>query len=119
MIGLRIAGGATVWATPDHKVLTEYGWRQAGNSAGRSVAQPRRFDGFGDSAPISADHARLLGYLIGDGYVGVRLRSTSSMFSRHLADDGDANRCDARLCGPSAGRISLAIAIDLVSATVF
>ena len=30
VIGLRIAGGATVWATPDHKVLTEYGWRQAG-----------------------------------------------------------------------------------------
>uniref|UniRef100_UPI0001BE656C Endonuclease PI-MtuI n=1 Tax=Mycobacterium tuberculosis TaxID=1773 RepID=UPI0001BE656C len=30
VIGLRIAGGAIVWATPDHKVLTEYGWRAAG-----------------------------------------------------------------------------------------
>ena len=30
VIGLRIAGGATVWTTPDHKVLTECGWRQAG-----------------------------------------------------------------------------------------
>ena len=29
VLGLRIAGG-TLWATPDHKVLTEYGWRQAG-----------------------------------------------------------------------------------------
>jgi RecA/RadA recombinase len=55
VIGLRIAGGATVWATPDHKVLTEYGWRQAGElRKGDRVAQPRRFDGFGDSAPISA-----------------------------------------------------------------
>jgi recombination protein RecA len=71
VIGLRIAGGTTVWATPDHKVLTEYGWRQAGElRKGDRVAQPRRFDGFGDSAPISADQARLLGYLIGDGYVG-------------------------------------------------
>ena len=43
VIGLRIAGGATVWATPDHKVLTEYGWRQAGElRKGDRVAQPRR-----------------------------------------------------------------------------
>lgn len=85
VIGLRIAGGAIVWATPDHKVLTEYGWRAAGElRKGDRVAQPRRFDGFGYSAPIPADHARLLGYLIGDGrdgWVGARLRSTSSMFS--------------------------------------
>jgi protein RecA len=48
VIGLRIAGGTTVWATPDHTVLTEYGWRQAGElRKGDRVAQPRRFDGFG------------------------------------------------------------------------
>ena len=33
VIGLRVAGGATVWATPDHKVLTEYGWRRPVSSA--------------------------------------------------------------------------------------
>ncbi|TBM51872.1 intein-containing recombinase RecA, partial [Mycolicibacterium smegmatis] len=71
VIGLRIAGGAIVWATPDHKVLTEYGWRAAAALCNADrVAQPRRFDGFGDSAPIPADHARLLGYLIGDGRDG-------------------------------------------------
>ncbi|MDI3314424.1 MAG: intein-containing recombinase RecA [Mycobacterium sp.] len=69
VIGLRIAGGATVWATPDHKVLTEYGWRQAGKlRRGDRVAQPRCFGGFGDNAPISPDQARLLGYLIADSY---------------------------------------------------
>lgn len=40
VIGLQIAGGATLWATPDHKVLTEYGWRQAGElRKGDRVAQ--------------------------------------------------------------------------------
>ena len=48
VIGLRIAGGATLWVTPDHKVLTEYGWRQAGDlRKGDRVAQPRRFGGLG------------------------------------------------------------------------
>ncbi|MBS4729980.1 intein-containing recombinase RecA [Mycobacterium sp. SM1] len=69
VIGLRIAGGATVWATPDHKVLTEYGWRQAGElRRGDRVAQPRSFGGFGGHAPISLAQARLLGYLIADSY---------------------------------------------------
>ncbi len=71
VLGLRIAGGATIWATPDHKVLTERGWQLAGElRQGDRVAQPRRFGEFGDAEPVSPDHARLLGYLIGDGYVG-------------------------------------------------
>ena len=110
VIGLRIAGGATVWATPDHKVLTEYGWRQAGElRKGDRVAQPRRFDGFGDSAPISADHARLLGYLIGDGYVGGKTPVNFINVQQALIDD--VTRIAATL-GCSAhpqGLISLAI----------
>ena len=88
VVGLRIAGGATVWATPDHKVLTEYGWRQAGDlRKGDRVAQPRRYDGFGDSTPISADHARLLGYLIGDGYVGGKTPVNFINVQQVLMDD--------------------------------
>jgi RecA/RadA recombinase len=79
VIGLRIAGGATVWATPDHKVLTEYGWRQAGElRKGDRVAQPRRFDGFGglnylDERGVTArEAAALVGAGAGDPRGGVK-----------------------------------------------
>jgi recombination protein RecA len=111
VIGLRIAGGATVWATPDHKVLSEYGWRQAGElRKGDRVAQPRRFDGFGDSAPISADHARLLGYLIGDGYVGGKTPVSFINVERALIDDVTRIAATLGCAAHPQGRMSLAIA---------
>ena len=111
VIGLRIAGGATVWATPDHKVLTEYGWRQAGElRRGDRVAQPRRFDGFGNSAPISADHARLLGYLIGDGYVGGKTPVNFINVQQALIDDVTRIAATLGCAAHPQGRISLAIA---------
>jgi recombination protein RecA len=71
VLGIRLRGGPTLWATPDHKVLTDRGWKLAGElRKGDRVAQPREFLGFGHKEPYSPDHARLLGYLIGDGYVG-------------------------------------------------
>jgi recombination protein RecA len=111
VVGLRIAGGATVWATPDHKVLTEYGWRQAGElRKGDRVAQPRRFDGFGDSAPISADHARLLGYLIGDGYVGGKTPVNFINVQQALIDDVKQIAATLGCAAHPQGRMSLAIA---------
>ncbi len=29
VIGLRIKGGAEIWVTPDHQVMTDQGWRLA------------------------------------------------------------------------------------------
>jgi recombination protein RecA len=111
VIGLRIAGGATVWATPDHKVLTEYGWRPAGQLCkGDRVAQPRRFDGFGDNALISADHARLLGYLIGDGYVGGKTPVNFINVQQTLIDDVTRIVAGLGCVAHPQGRISLAIA---------
>jgi recombination protein RecA len=111
VIGLRIAGGATVWATPDHKVLTEYGWRQAGElRKGDRVAQPRRFEGFGDSAPVSADHARLLGYLIGDGYVGGKTPVSFINVQQALIDDVTRIAATLGCAAHPQGRISVAIA---------
>ncbi len=110
VIGLRIAGGTTVWATPDHKVLTEYGWRQAGElRKGDRVAQPRRFDGFGDSEPIPADHARLLGYLIGDGYVGGKTPVNFINVQQALMDDVTRIAATLGCATHPQGRISLAI----------
>ena len=71
VIGVRLRDNAELWVTPDHKILTERGWRLAGELArGDRVARPRSFLGFGSVEPVPPDHARLLGYLIGDGYVG-------------------------------------------------
>jgi recombination protein RecA len=110
VIGLRIAGGTTVWATPDHKVLTEYGWRQAAElRKGDRVAQPRRFDGFGDSAPISAEHARLLGYLIGDGYVGGKTPVNFINVEQALIDDVTRIAATLGCAAHPQGRMSLAI----------
>jgi recombination protein RecA len=111
VIGLRIAGGSTVWATPDHKVLTEHGWRQAGElRKGDRVAQPRRFDGFGDSAQISADHARLLGYLIGDGYVGGKTPINFINVQPELMDDATRIAATLGCAAHPQGPISIAFA---------
>ncbi|HUF31605.1 MAG TPA: intein-containing recombinase RecA [Acidimicrobiales bacterium] len=71
VLGLHLRDGTALWATVDHRILTDSGWRQAGDLVvGDRVARPRRAFGFGDHEPVPAAHARMLGYLIGDGYVG-------------------------------------------------
>ncbi|MGH8990115.1 MAG: LAGLIDADG family homing endonuclease, partial [Acidimicrobiia bacterium] len=71
VIGLHLRDGTSLWVTPDHRVLTEKGWQEAGHlEIGDTLARPRQFQGFGEAEPIPPEHARLLGYLIGDGYVG-------------------------------------------------
>jgi recombination protein RecA len=71
VLRLSLADGSAIRMTPEHKVLTDRGWRSAGElRAGDCVARPRRFGVFGGAEPISADDARLLGYLIGDGHLG-------------------------------------------------
>jgi recombination protein RecA len=101
VLGLAVAGGSTLWVTPDHKVLTDNGWRLASEIApGDRVARPRRFLGFGDAEPVSPDHARLLGYLIGDGDVGGKTPVRFTNVEGVLLDDSRRIAatlgCDAR-----------------------
>jgi recombination protein RecA len=71
VIGLHLRDGTELWVTPDHKVMSDRGWIEAGElTTSDRVARPREWMGFGDAEPITPDEARLLGYLIGDGYVG-------------------------------------------------
>jgi recombination protein RecA len=71
VIGLTFRDGTELWVTPDHQVFTDNGWREAGElQTGDRVGRPRQAIGFGDAEPVPPAHARLLGYLIGDGYVG-------------------------------------------------
>jgi recombination protein RecA len=70
VIGLVLRDGTVLEVTADHKVMTGNGWRAAGElKVGDRLARPRRAIGFGTDEPISPDHARMLGYLIGDGCV--------------------------------------------------
>jgi recombination protein RecA len=88
VIGLRLRDGTELWVTPDHEIMTEEGWRAAENlRRGDRVARPRAFMGFGSEDPIPADHARLLGYLIGDGYVGGKTPIQFINAARPLQDD--------------------------------
>ncbi len=96
VMGLRLRDGTELWVTPDHKILTEVGWRPAGQlAAGDRVARPREFLRFGDAEPVTPDHARLLGYLIGDGYVGGKTPVTFINVTEAL--HADAARIAAQL----------------------
>jgi recombination protein RecA len=87
-VGLRLADGTELWVTPDHRLLTDTGWREAGGVAlGDRLGRPRRFLGFGSAEPVTPDHARLLGYLIGDGYVGGKTPITFINVEADLRDD--------------------------------
>jgi recombination protein RecA len=56
VIGISIADNDTIWATPDHQVLTDRGWRLAGDLvAGDRVARPRWLSGAPDVSPQAAD----------------------------------------------------------------
>ena len=70
VIGLALRDGTVLWVTRDHEVLTDRGWRQAGElMVGDRLARPRRAFGFGAEAPVAPGQARMLGSLIGDGGV--------------------------------------------------
>ena len=110
VIGLRLRDNTELWVTPDHKILTEHGWRLAGELArGDRVARPRSFLGFGSHEPMPPDHARLLGYLIGDGYVGgktpVEFINVAESLQRDAAQIASSLGCEAK---PAADEIRVA-----------
>jgi recombination protein RecA len=110
VIGLRLRDNTELWVTPDHKILTERGWRLAGELArGDRVARPRSFLGFGSHEPMPPDHARLLGYLIGDGYVGgktpVHFINVEESLQRDAAQIASSLGCEAK---PTANEIAIA-----------
>jgi len=111
VIGLKLRDGTELWVTPDHKIMTEQGWKAAESLArGDRVARPRAFMGFGTHMPVPSDHARLLGYLIGDGYVGGKTPVQFINTARPLHDDV-ARIVGAMGCevNPTSQEISVAI----------
>ena len=111
VIGLRLRDNTELWVTPDHRVLTERGWRLTGELArGDRVARPRSFLGFGSHEPVPPDHARLLGYLIGDGYVGgktpIHFINVEESLQRDAAKTAAALGCEAKPTG-NLGEVAL------------
>jgi recombination protein RecA len=111
VIGLRLRDNTELWVTPDHKILTERGWRLAGElTRGDRVARPRSFLGFGSHEPMPPDHARLLGYLIGDGYVGgktpVHFINVEEPLQQDAARIAAALGCEAKPTG-NPGEVAL------------
>jgi recombination protein RecA len=109
VIGIRLRD-TELWVTPDHKVLTEHGWRTAGELAvGDRLARPRAYSGFGASEPVSPDHARLLGYLIGEGYVGgktpVHFTNVAEPLHRDAAQIASSLGCETK---PTSQEIEVA-----------
>jgi recombination protein RecA len=111
VIGLKLRDGTELWATPDHKIMTEHGWTAAGNLArGDRVARPRAGMGFGSYSPVPVDHARLLGYLIGDRYVGgktpVQFINAEESLHQDVVQIVNAMGCEVK---PTSHEISVAI----------
>jgi recombination protein RecA len=104
VIGIKLRDSTELWVTPDHKVLTEHGWRVAEEIApGDRLARPRAYSGFGTQEPITPDHARLLGYLIGDGYVGgstpVQFTNVAESLHQDAARIASTLGCDVKPTG--------------------
>ena len=104
VVGLRLRDNTELWVTPDHKILTERGWRLAGElSRGDRVARPRSFLGFGSDEPMPPEHARLLGYLIGDGYVGgktpIHFINVAESLQEDVARIASTLGCEAKPAG--------------------
>jgi recombination protein RecA len=108
--GIKLRDGTQLWVTPDHKVLTEHGWRLAGDLvAGDRLARPRALSSFGTSEPVPPDQARLLGYLIGGGYVGgktpVHFINVAEPLHRDAAQIASTLGCETK---PTSQQIAVA-----------
>ena len=117
VLGLHLRDGTALWATPDHRVLTDRGWREAGElTVGDRLARPRRWLGFGTSEPITPAQARLLGYLIGDGYTGGKTPVT--FINAEPVLQADAQRIAASLgCRSRCRGIETAFSTNRASTT--
>ena len=104
VIGLHLRGGPALNVTTDHEVLTSAGWRQAGDLAvGDRLARPRRALGFGEEELLPPEHARMLGYLIGDGCVTGKTPVSFTDITEEVREDAAAIAaslgCDAHAKG--------------------
>ena len=116
VIGLGTQDGTVLWVTPDHKVMTDRGWQEAGELiVGDRLARPRRFGTFGSAHPVTPDQARMLGYLIGDGYVGGKTPIAFINVSDELQEDAAAIAAGHGCKATRRGRQGIEVAFSHVA----
>ncbi len=80
VVSVKTSDGSAITMTPDHKVLTETGWKAIADvGVGGFVAAPKEMSLSAPDAPASDDHLLILAYLIGDGSFG---KSGCTFFSK-------------------------------------
>jgi recombination protein RecA len=112
VITLGLGDATNLRVTRDHRIMTDRGWVEAGDlRVGDRVARPRRVGGFGTAQPYTPDEARLLGYLIGDGYVGGKTPISFINTVAELRDDVarivDGMGCRTALRGRSGYELAI------------
>ncbi|HYH85096.1 MAG TPA: LAGLIDADG family homing endonuclease, partial [Pyrinomonadaceae bacterium] len=84
VVEVKLRNGARVRLTPDHKVLTENGWRKVGElQAGDAIAAPRRLF-VAKEEEYDRDKLRALAYLLSDGSLS-STGSTADFVSKDAA----------------------------------
>ena len=72
VVRLKLRNGMELTGTPDHRVLTERGWKQIGELAGDDyVAVPRHLVAGGPDGALDPDRLRVLAYLLADGALSI------------------------------------------------
>jgi len=103
VLRVATASGHTVRLSEDHPVLTPSGWRKAGEllAGVDRVAVPKTpHDAEQPDRGLTVDQARLLGYLIGDGYLTLYQNSLISGSPELLADAAERVRRAFPDCHP-------------------
>ena len=87
---IKTTDGKEVVLTNNHPVLTDKGWLtiEDGLVKGMSVAHLPKFDNISDTNSITIDEAKLLGYLLTDGYLTDKTNQTiKATFNNYLYID--------------------------------
>lgn len=69
VVGVQGKGCEVIYLTKDHLIWTDNDWQAVSRlSVSDSIGTPFRYGSFGEFRPFGSAEARLLGYLLGDGY---------------------------------------------------
>ena len=87
-VSLKLANGMSLTGTPDHQVLTEFGWRELSTlgpddfvAVARELVEPVQ------QGSLTRDELRVLGYLLGDGSLTVKASVCFVNTERDLLDE--------------------------------
>ncbi|HUG74072.1 MAG TPA: LAGLIDADG family homing endonuclease, partial [Acidimicrobiia bacterium] len=91
VVRLRLSNGMELRGTPEHRVLTDRGWKPMGDLVPSDhVAVPSKLAEPSGKGPLSRDELRIIGYLIADGSLSMKAAITFCNSDRRLLEEFDA-----------------------------